>query len=52
VKTAQWDGDLHLLEHLEGVYRRIFSNTSEMVLQVAARIKDGIEQRKRAFAHA
>ena len=32
--------------------RRIFNNTSETVLQVAARIKDDIEQRKRAFAHA
>jgi hypothetical protein len=32
--------------------RRIFNNTSEMGLQVAARIKDDIEQRKRAFAHA
>jgi hypothetical protein len=32
--------------------RRIFNNTSEMVLHVAARIKDDIEQRKRVFAHA
>jgi hypothetical protein len=31
--------------------RRIFNNTSEMVLQVAARIKDDMEQRKRVFAH-
>ena len=32
--------------------RRIFNNTSDTVLQVAARIKDDIMQRKRAFAHA
>jgi hypothetical protein len=32
--------------------RRIFNNTSKTVLQVAARTKDDIEQRKRAFAHA
>jgi hypothetical protein len=32
--------------------RRIFNNISETGLQVAARIKDDIEQRKRAFAHA
>jgi hypothetical protein len=32
--------------------RRIFNNTSETGLQVAARIKEDIEQRKRAFAHA
>jgi hypothetical protein len=31
--------------------KRIFNNTSETGLQVAARIKDDIEQRKRAFAH-
>lgn len=32
--------------------RRIFNNTSETVVQVAARIKDDIEQRKRAFNQA
>jgi hypothetical protein len=32
--------------------RRIFNSTSETVLQVAARINDDIEQRKRAFTHA
>ena len=29
--------------------RRIFNNNSESVMQVAARIKDDIEQRRRAF---
>jgi hypothetical protein len=32
--------------------RRIFNNTSETVVQVAARIKDDIEQRKRDFNRA
>ena len=31
--------------------RRIFNNTAETVPQVAARIKEDIEQRKRAFAY-
>ena len=30
--------------------RRIFNNNSESVMQVAARIKDDIEQRRRAFS--
>jgi hypothetical protein len=30
--------------------RRIFNNVTESAFQVAARIKDDIEQRKRAFA--
>jgi len=32
--------------------RRIFNNTSETVSQVATRIKEDIEQRRRAFALA
>jgi hypothetical protein len=31
--------------------RRIFNNTAETVPQVAARIKEDTEQRKRAFAY-
>ena len=31
--------------------RRIFNNKAETVLQVAARIKENIEQRKRAFTY-
>ena len=31
--------------------RRIFNNEAETVLQVAARIKENIEQRKRAFTY-
>ena len=31
--------------------RRIFNNEAETVLQVAARIKEDIEQRKRAFTY-
>jgi len=30
--------------------RRIFNNNSESAMQVAARIKDDIEQRRRAFS--
>jgi hypothetical protein len=32
--------------------RRIFNNTAETGPQVAVRIKEDIEQRKRAFAYA
>jgi len=31
--------------------RRIFNNEAETMLQVAARIKEDIEQRKRAFTY-